>query len=139
MTSLLQKNLCFGAGLILLLVAGCYELPAEPVSEDAGVEQPGFKGKVSESVKTKISGPGVATYLRSQNTLDGVRSGYYLIANERGTKDPLVTFRIPASTKSGTYELVAADPMALGEFLKFELRALSMGNLPLLGSILKEL
>jgi hypothetical protein len=49
-----------------------------------------------------------------------VRSGYYLIANERGTKDPLVTFRIPVGTKSGTYELVAADPMELGE--NFEVR-----------------
>ena len=133
MTSLLQKNLCFGAGLILLLVAGCYELPAEPVSEDAGVEQPGFKGKVSESVKTKISGPGVATYLRSQNTLDGVRSGYYLIANERGTKDPLVTFRIPASTKSGTYELVAADPMELGENFEVRIESIVDGKLTSFG------
>jgi hypothetical protein len=119
-----REILCFGVWLILFLVAGCYESPTETVSEDAGVEQPGFTGKVSGIVNTEISGPGVATYLRSQNTIDGVRSGYYLIANDRGTKDPLVTFRIPAGTESGTYELVAADPMELGE--NFEVRIESM-------------
>lgn len=118
-----HKILCFEVWLLLVLVAGCYESPTETVSEDAGVEHPGFIGKVSGTVNADISGPGVATYLRSQNTVDGVRSGYYLIANDRGTKDPLVTFRIPTGTESGMYELVAADPMELGENFEVQLRA----------------
>lgn len=132
MTSV-RKNLFFGAGLILLLVAGCYESPTEPVSEDGGVEQPGFIGKVSGTVNTEISGPGVATYLPSQNTVDGVRSGYYLIANDRGTKDPLVTFRIPAGTESGTYALVSADPMELGENFEVRIESLVDGKLTSFG------
>lgn len=51
----LPKNLFFGAGLILLLVAGCYELPTERVSEDGGFEQPGFIGKVYGTVNSEIS------------------------------------------------------------------------------------
>ncbi|GJL59800.1 MAG: hypothetical protein NPIRA03_26570 [Nitrospirales bacterium] len=132
MTSL-HKIFCLGAGLILLLVTGCYELPTEPVSEDADVAQPGFSGKVSGTVKTEISGPGVATYLRSQNTIDGVRSGYYLIANGRGAKDPLVTFRIPAGTKSGTYKLVAADPIELGENYEVQIESNVDGKLTSFG------
>ena len=62
-----------------------------------------------------------------------MRSGYYLIANERGTKDPLVTFRIPASTKSGTYELVAADPMELGENFEVRIESIVGGKLTSFG------
>lgn len=128
-----RKILCFGVWLPLLLVAGCYESPTETVSEDAGVEQPGFIGKVAGTVNADISGPGVATYLRSQNTVDGVRSGYYLIANDRGTKDPLVTFRIPAGTESGTYELVATDPMELGENFEVQIDSIVDGKLTSFG------
>lgn len=68
----------------------------------------------------EISGPGVATYLPPQDTIDGIRSGYFLIADVRGASALVITFRIPAKAQPGTYPLVAADPMALGE--NFEMR-----------------
>lgn len=122
MTSL-HKIFCFGAGFILLLVTGCYELPTEPVSEDAGVGQPGFKGKVSGTVKTEISGPGVVTYLRSQNTIDGVRSGYYWIANGRGAKDPLLTFGYPPARNPVPMNWLQPIQWSWVKILKFELKA----------------
>lgn len=121
----LRQCLPIGAGFILLLFAGCYdEPPTESVSEEVKAEQPGFSGKVSGAVEGEISGPGVATYLPPQDTVDGVRAGYYLIANDRGSKELVITFRVPDGTKPGTYDLLAADPMDLGE--KFELRVETM-------------
>ncbi|MEX2490132.1 MAG: hypothetical protein WD425_00070 [Nitrospirales bacterium] len=108
------------AGLLLLLIPACSDSSTDSVSKAPVVEQPGFTGNVSGAVSGEISGPGVATYLPPQDTIDGVRPGYYLIANARGTTELLITFRIPAGTKAGTYQLVTVDPMELGE--KFEVR-----------------
>lgn len=117
------------AGLILLLVAGCNESPTDIVPEKDPVEQPGFTGSVSGAVRGDISGPGVATYLPPQDTIDGVRTGYYLMANDRGTREILTSFRIPAGTKPGTYELVEADPMELGETFEVRVETLVGGTL----------
>jgi hypothetical protein len=107
------------AGLILLVVpvvmVGCQESPSDSVPQDSASEQPGFAGKVSGALSGEISGPGVATYIPSQETVTGSRAGYYLIANTRSVKDVLVTFRIPADTEPGTYRLHPRDPMELGE------------------------
>jgi hypothetical protein len=104
----------------LLLIAACSDSSTDPVSKAPVVEQPGFTGSVSGAVSGEISGQGVATYLPPQDTIDGVRPGYYLIANTRGGRELVITFRIPAQTKPGTYQLVAVDPKELGE--RFEVR-----------------
>jgi hypothetical protein len=108
------------AGFMLLMIAACSDSSTDPVSKAPVVEPPGFTGSVSGAVSGEISGQGVATYLPPQDTIDGVRPGYYLIANTRGATELLITFRIPAETKPGTYQLVAVDPMELGE--RFEVR-----------------
>jgi hypothetical protein len=108
------------AGFMLLMLAGCSDSSTDPVSKDPVVEQPGFTGSISGAMSGEISGPGVATYLPPQDTIDGVRPGYYLIANARGATELLIIFRIPAETKPGTYQLVAVDPVELGE--NFEVR-----------------
>lgn len=113
-------------GFLLLVIAGCADSSSDPVSEDPVAEQPGFTGSVSGAVVGEISGPGVATYLPPQDTIDGVRSGYFLIANVRGASALVITFRLPAKAQSGTYPLVAADPMALGE--NFEVRVESIAD-----------
>lgn len=108
------------AGFMLLLIAACSDSSTDSVSKAPVAEQPGFTGSVSGAVSGEISGPGVATYLPPQDTIDGARPGYYLIANDRGATELLITFRIPAETKAGTYQLVTVDPMELGE--NFEVR-----------------
>lgn len=115
-----RKILQIMAGVMLLMIAACSDSSTDSVSKAPVAEQPGFAGKVSGAVSGEISGPGVATYLSPQDTIDGVRPGYYLIANARGAKELLITFRIPAETKPGTYQLMAVDPMELGE--NFEVR-----------------
>jgi hypothetical protein len=121
------------AVLMLLLMAGCNESPTETVPEEDPGEQPGFTGSVSGAVSGDISGPGVATYLPPQDTIDGVRTGYYLMANDRGTREILTSFRIPAGTKPGTYELVEADPMELGETFEIRVETLAGGTLTSFG------
>lgn len=116
----LPKILEIMTGVMLLMLAGCSDSFTDTGSEDPVADQPGFAGKVVGAVSGDITGPGVATYLPSQDTIDGVRPGYYLIANARGARELVITFRVPAETQPGTYPLVAADPMALGE--NFEVR-----------------
>lgn len=108
------------AGIMLLMIAACSDSSTDSVSKAPVAEQPGFTGSVTGAVSGEISGPGVATYLPPQDMIDGVRPGYYLIANARGGRELVITFRIPAQTKPGTYQLVAVDPMELGE--RFEVR-----------------
>jgi hypothetical protein len=107
------------AGLIFfvgpVVMVGCQESPSDSVPRDSAPEQPGFAGQVSGALSGDLSGPGVATYIPSQETVSGSRAGYYLIANTRSVKDVLVTFRIPADTEPGTYRLHPRDPMELGE------------------------
>lgn len=118
MTVRLQLLTVF-AGLILVVVpvvmVGCQESPSDSVPQDSASEQPGFAGEVKGALNSEISGAGVATYIPSQETVSGSRTGYYLIANTRSVKDVLVTFRVPAEAELGTHRLHPRDPMELGE------------------------
>lgn len=122
------------AGFFLLIIVGCSDSSTNPVDKDPVAEQPGFAGKVSGSVSGEISGPGVATYLPSQETIDGVRPGYYLLANTRSIKDFLITFRVPAETQPGSYPLEAVDPMKLGENFEVRVESRIDGRLAAYGS-----
>jgi hypothetical protein len=128
-----RKILHIMAGFMLLMIAGCSESSTDPVSKAPVVEQPGFTGRVSGAVSGEISGPGIATYLPPQDTIDGVRPGYYLIANVRGATELLITFRIPAETKPGTYQLMAVDPMELGKNVEVRLETMGDGKLTSFG------
>lgn len=131
---MLSKTFHVLAGLILLVTVGCQESTTDPVDQDPIAEQPGFAGKVSGTVNGEISGPGVATYLPSQETIDGTRPGYYLLANRRSVKDFLITFRVPAETQPGTYPLESADPMKLGENFEVRVESRVEGRLVAYGS-----
>jgi hypothetical protein len=130
----LRKILKIMTGVILLMLAGCSDSSMDTVSEDPVADQPGFAGKVAGAVSGEITGPGVATYLPPQNTIDGVRPGYYLLANTRSVKDFLITFRVPAETQPGTFPLEVADPMKLGENFEVRVESRMDGQLAAYGS-----
>lgn len=107
--------------VVLLLVVGCTE---SSTTDSVTTEQPGFAATVSGAVKGNLSGPGIVTYIAPQDTVSGIRPGYYLISNVihdvLEARDWVVTFRIPDGTHSGTYQLVSGNPMNVGE--EFEAR-----------------
>ena len=84
----------------------------------------GFTATVSGAVTDNLSGRGMVTYIAPQDTVSGTRPGYYLVSNVlqdvMEARDWVITFRIPDGTDSGTYQLVSADPMSVGE--EFEAR-----------------
>ncbi|MEX2493324.1 MAG: hypothetical protein WD425_16350 [Nitrospirales bacterium] len=107
--------------VMLLPVLGC---PESSRTDSEKTEQPGFTATVSGVVKGNLSGQGIVTYIAPQDKVSGKRPGYYLVSNiihdVLVARDWVVTFRIPDGTHSGTYQLVSADPMNVGE--EFEAR-----------------
>lgn len=109
--------------VMLLATVGCME--SSTSSTDSGAREPvGFAVTVSGVVEDRFAGSGIVTYIAPQDTVTGTRPGYYLVSNViqgvMEAKDWVVTFRIPDGTDSGTYQLVSADPMSVGE--EFEAR-----------------
>lgn len=111
---------------LLVLMAGCSESPPD----SATTERPGFTGRVSDSLKEEITGPGVASYLPAREMVAGGRPGYFLISNivpDITTTNQVkvkVKFRIPEGTQSGTYNLVSPGSTGIGK--DFEVRVDAM-------------
>ena len=79
-----------------------------------------FTTEVSGSIKGKISGPGVITYLPPSEASFGSRPGYFFIADDTGVRELGITFSIPSKTTPGTYQLKSAHPIDIGK--EFEVR-----------------
>jgi hypothetical protein len=107
--------------VMLLTMVGCTE---SSTTDSVTTEPPGFAATVSGAVDGHLSGRGLVTYIAPQDTVSGTRPGYYLVSNliqdVMEARDWVITFRIPDGTDSGTYQLVSADPMSVGE--EFEVR-----------------
>jgi hypothetical protein len=117
--------LCRFVSLVISIMVwpmvGCSE---SSTTDSMTTEPPGFAATVSGAVTGNFSGRGIVTYIAPQDTVSGTRPGYYLVSNVIQdvieTRDWVITFRIPEGTDSGTYQLVSADPLNVGE--EFEAR-----------------
>lgn len=107
--------------VMLLTVVGCTD---SSTTDSATIEPPGFAATVSGAIDGHLSGRGIVTYIAPQDTVSGTRPGYYLVSNviqdAMEASDWVITFRIPDGEDAGTYQLVSADPMRVGE--EFEAR-----------------
>lgn len=89
-------------------------------SRDTETAAEGFVAEISGAVTGRVSGPGLVRFVPARDAPAGRRPGYYFVADDSGVRELGITFTIPANTESGTYQLVSAHPMEIGE--AFEVR-----------------
>lgn len=119
------KSQSFGIQAALFICAflgGCSDSSVDQVKQETQRSgHPGFSAKVSGAVNAEVSGAGIVTYLhpRDRGSANGVRPGYFLIANlntdtieNQGLN---LAFRIPDDAEPGNYNLTTEDPLKVGE------------------------
>ena len=123
------------AALIMLLVSsGCSDSSTDPASQEPKVDQSGFTASLSGSVSGEVSGAGVVTYLppKEGDPVTGVRPGYFLVANLNSDKNDkrefLIIFRVPGEAQPGDYDLVAPDPLRVGENFEVQVEMVEEGR-----------
>lgn len=123
------------AALIMLLVSiGCSDSSTDVASQEPKVDQSGFTASLSGSVSGEVSGAGVVTYLppKEGDPVTGVRPGYFLVANLNSDRNDkrefLIIFRVPGEAQPGDYDLVAPDPLRVGENFEVQVEMVEEGR-----------
>ncbi|MGE0475081.1 MAG: hypothetical protein AB7P17_15710 [Nitrospirales bacterium] len=116
-----------GRGIVIIVLyanGGCSDSSTDFVIEEPKVDQSKFMASVSGSVQGEVAGSGIVTYLppREGSPATGTRPGYFLIANinsdssdSAAEREFIIIFRIPDTARSGHYDLVAQDPLKVGQ------------------------
>ncbi len=119
---------------IVLVIGGCSNSSTDPVTEEHRDDQPRFTARVSGIVNGEISGDGIVTYLppKERDLVIGMRPGYFLVTNLNTDKTEgrefNILFRIPDKAQPGNYNLVAPDPLKVGENFDVQVETVEEGR-----------
>ncbi|MDT3779042.1 hypothetical protein PJI16_15860 [Nitrospira sp. MA-1] len=115
-------------------IGGCSESSTDKSTPEPRSEHSAFIANVDNAVHADIWGDGIVTYLPpKEGTVSGNRPGYYMLVNNLPRDDMkgrefFIIFRIPDGAQPGHYNLMAPDPLKVGQNFDVQIEAVEKGQ-----------